>query len=76
VVSSINDISHTLGKYTIAEFIETELILQTAREIGLDYAQGYAIAKPRDLADLLQVAPVPPAAAVGPIYIPDNALPR
>jgi diguanylate cyclase (GGDEF)-like protein/PAS domain S-box-containing protein len=76
VVSSINDISHTLGKYTIAEFIETELILQTAREIGLDYAQGYAIAKPRDLADLLKVTSLASATAVGPVYIPDNALPR
>ena len=54
VVASINDISHTLGKRTIGEFVEDEAILQVAAEIGLDYAQGYAIASPRPLAELLR----------------------
>jgi EAL domain-containing protein (putative c-di-GMP-specific phosphodiesterase class I) len=37
------------GKQTIAEFVENAAILQKLREIGVDYAQGYAIERPRPL---------------------------
>jgi len=46
MVRSINDIGHTMGKQTIAEFVEDELILERLREIGVDYAQGYGIGRP------------------------------
>jgi EAL domain-containing protein (putative c-di-GMP-specific phosphodiesterase class I) len=36
---------------TVAEFVEDEAILSELRAIGVDYAQGYGIAKPRPLAD-------------------------
>ena len=32
---------------TIAEFVEDDAILEKIRSLGVDYAQGYAIAKPR-----------------------------
>jgi EAL domain-containing protein (putative c-di-GMP-specific phosphodiesterase class I) len=35
-----------MGKTTIAEFVESKMILDALREIGVDYAQGYAIGKP------------------------------
>jgi EAL domain-containing protein (putative c-di-GMP-specific phosphodiesterase class I) len=35
-----------MGKRTIAEFVESSEILAALREIGVDYAQGYAIGKP------------------------------
>ena len=52
VVKSITEIGHFMGKKIIAEFVENEGILNLLREIGVDYAQGYAIAKPQSLAAL------------------------
>ena len=49
VVKSITEIGHFMGKEIIAEFVENEGILNMLREIGVDYAQGYAIAKPQSL---------------------------
>ena len=36
-----------LGKKTIAEFVESEAILEKLRELGVDYAQGYYIGRPQ-----------------------------
>ncbi len=47
MVEAINHIGHVMGKSTIAEFVENDDILQVLREIGVDYAQGYGVAKPR-----------------------------
>lgn len=47
MVEAINHIGHVMGKATIAEFVETEEVLQALREIGIDYAQGYVIARPQ-----------------------------
>ncbi|MCI0400729.1 MAG: EAL domain-containing protein [Gammaproteobacteria bacterium] len=52
MVSSINEIGQVMGKKTIAEFVETEAILQLLRDIGIDYAQGYSIGQPRLLTDM------------------------
>ena len=52
VVRSINEIGHYMGKKTIAEFVEDEQILENLREIGVDFAQGYEIERPRLLQDL------------------------
>ncbi|HLM53601.1 MAG TPA: EAL domain-containing protein [Pseudoxanthomonas sp.] len=49
MVESINHIGHVMGLRTIAEFAEDERIVQRLREIGVDYAQGYALAKPARL---------------------------
>lgn len=46
LVNSINDIGHVLGKQTIAEFVETPELLEAVIDLGVDYAQGYAIGKP------------------------------
>ncbi len=52
MVKAINEIGHAMGKETIAEFVETDAILSKLREIGVDYAQGYHIAKPRPLVEM------------------------
>ncbi|EPJ48561.1 MAG: PAS/PAC sensor-containing diguanylate cyclase/phosphodiesterase [Osedax symbiont Rs2] len=51
MVQSINQIGHVMNLKTIAEFVESEEILQCLKDIGVDYAQGYAIAKPTPLTD-------------------------
>lgn len=49
MVKSINEIGHVMGMRTIAEFVETQEILEALREIGVDYAQGYGIDKPHPM---------------------------
>ncbi|MCW9048383.1 MAG: EAL domain-containing protein [Gammaproteobacteria bacterium] len=49
MVKSINDIGHVLGLKTIAEYVEDEEILVRLKELGVDEAQGYHIAKPQSL---------------------------
>jgi diguanylate cyclase (GGDEF)-like protein len=46
MVEMIVHVAKVMGKSTIAEFVETDEILAGLREIGVDYAQGYAIGKP------------------------------
>lgn len=52
MVRSINDLAHYMGLQTIAEYVEDELILAKLAEIGVDYAQGYGIERPRWLDSL------------------------
>lgn len=54
VVKSVNEIAHFMGKQTIAECVENEAILERLREIGVDYAQGWGIEKPRALIDFFR----------------------
>ncbi|MGI9271262.1 MAG: EAL domain-containing protein [Woeseiaceae bacterium] len=49
-VKSIIDIAHTLNIKTVAEFIENDELLKVARELGADYAQGFAVGRPFVLA--------------------------
>ena len=46
MVEAINQIGHSMNIKTIAEFVEDEQTLEAVRKIGIDYAQGYEIAKP------------------------------
>jgi diguanylate cyclase (GGDEF)-like protein len=46
MVIAINDIGHSLGCQTIAEYVENADILQLLKEYGVDYAQGYFIGRP------------------------------
>ncbi|MFO7604296.1 MAG: EAL domain-containing protein [Gammaproteobacteria bacterium] len=49
MVSAINAIGHVMEIRTIAEFVENDRILAILSAIGVDYAQGYGIAKPAPL---------------------------
>jgi two-component system CheB/CheR fusion protein len=51
MVKSINEIGQVMGKQTIAESVENEAILAKVREMGVDFAQGYALGEPLALKD-------------------------
>jgi Amt family ammonium transporter len=51
MVAAINQIGHAMGLKTIAEWVENEAVLDELREIGVDFAQGYAIGRPSPLPD-------------------------
>lgn len=53
MVSTINHLGHIMGIATVAECVENPTQLSMLQEIGIDYAQGYLIAKPMPLADLV-----------------------
>ncbi|MCG8537527.1 MAG: EAL domain-containing protein [Pseudomonadales bacterium] len=52
MVESINRIGHVMGKKTIAEFVENDKIIERLQALGVDYAQGYGIAKPFPIDDI------------------------
>ncbi len=47
MVEAINKVGHVMGITTIAECVETPQTLAILEEIGVDYAQGFAIARPQ-----------------------------
>ncbi|MCO6412898.1 MAG: EAL domain-containing protein [Thiogranum sp.] len=49
LVEAANQIGHSMGMKTIAEFVEDPATLSALAEIGVDYAQGYAIGRPEPL---------------------------
>jgi diguanylate cyclase (GGDEF)-like protein/PAS domain S-box-containing protein len=51
MVEAINQIGHVMNLKTIAEFVESDAIMDCLREIGVDYAQGYGVSRPVPLAD-------------------------
>lgn len=53
MVASINQVGHVMGIETIAEFVEDEKILKRLQKIGVDYVQGYGIARPHPIDELL-----------------------
>jgi EAL domain-containing protein (putative c-di-GMP-specific phosphodiesterase class I) len=53
LVEAINQIGHIMGIQTIAEFVENNDIQEAVRKLGVDYAQGYGVARPAPLDDIL-----------------------
>ncbi len=51
------DIAHGLGKRTIAEFVEDEATLQLLKELGVDYVQGFHVARPAPIEEPIRTAP-------------------
>jgi len=49
IVECIQRIGHVAGLTVVAEWVENERILDRLHEMGIDYAQGYALGRPRPL---------------------------
>ncbi|MEO8673020.1 MAG: EAL domain-containing protein [Tahibacter sp.] len=47
MVEAIHRVGQVMGKATIAECVEDSATLRAVREIGIDYAQGFGVARPR-----------------------------
>ncbi len=52
MVKAFNDVGHALGMKTIAEFVEHRMTRHALNEIGVDFAQGWAIGKPQPIASI------------------------
>ncbi len=53
MVEAICKIGRSLGIATVAECVESESVLTELTRIGVDFVQGYYLARPRPLAELL-----------------------
>ncbi len=53
MVSAINRIGHVMGKRTVAECVEQTSVLEKLKQIGVDYAQGFALGLPVPIDELL-----------------------
>ncbi|PHV30566.1 GGDEF domain-containing protein [Janthinobacterium sp. BJB312] len=49
MVKAINEVGHVMGLKTVAEYVEDDATLAVIRELGIDYAQGYAVGSLRPL---------------------------
>jgi EAL domain-containing protein (putative c-di-GMP-specific phosphodiesterase class I) len=49
MISAIVRMASDLGVQTVAESVESDMELQAVRSLGVDYAQGYLLGKPRSL---------------------------
>lgn len=49
MVKAINEVGHVMGLQTVAEYVEDAATLAIIRDLGIDYAQGYAVGKLRPL---------------------------
>jgi len=62
IVEAINRIAHILGIRTVAEFVEDAVTLEKLKGLGVDFAQGFFIAKPEAIAgathDAIAVPPL------------------
>jgi EAL domain-containing protein (putative c-di-GMP-specific phosphodiesterase class I) len=50
MVKAIADVASGMGRQTIAEFVGDEPTMELLRELGVDYAQGFHVGRPRPLA--------------------------
>jgi len=53
MVEAICKIGRSLGIATVAECVESESVLEELKRIGVDFVQGYYLARPRPLSELL-----------------------
>ena len=52
MAEAINRVAHVMAIQTVAECAESDAILGLLKELGVDHAQGYAVMRPRPLAEL------------------------
>lgn len=58
LVRSMCEVARSLGKTTVAEWVEDRTLIDRLRQLGVDQAQGYGIHKPCALDELINMTPV------------------
>ncbi len=51
MVEAINNIGHAMGLTTTAEFVEDDTIMRMLLDLGVDYAQGHWVQRPRPVGE-------------------------
>ena len=49
MVTAICGVGRAMGIPTVAEWVETDAVLRVVRELGVDYAQGFRVARPEPI---------------------------
>lgn len=52
IVKAINEMAHTMHLKTVASFVESAQVAEQLKTLGVDFAQGYGIERPRWLSSL------------------------
>lgn len=52
MVDTINRVGHIMGLQTVAEFAESDDIIHALSELGIDFAQGFGVQRPRPLSEV------------------------
>jgi len=47
LVKSMIDVAHSLGKKTVAEYVERQSTMDILKKLGIDYIQGYLVGRPQ-----------------------------
>jgi diguanylate cyclase (GGDEF)-like protein len=77
MVQAIAQLARAMSLTTVAEYVETDEIRTRIEALGVDYGQGFAIAQPAPLADILAELPLYVAAAhPSGVWPHDAPLPR
>jgi len=54
MVKSINEVGQIMGKKTIAEYVENDSINSALMDLGVDYAQGFAVHEPQAIDEFFE----------------------
>ncbi|MEJ0086051.1 MAG: bifunctional diguanylate cyclase/phosphodiesterase [Pseudomonadota bacterium] len=73
MVRAIAQLARAMNITTVAEYVETEEIRTRVRALGVDYGQGFAIARPVPVGEVLDVLPVLAAATPGALLLEEQA---
>jgi diguanylate cyclase (GGDEF)-like protein/PAS domain S-box-containing protein len=66
VIEAINRIAHSVGKKTVAEYVDRPSLVEALRDAGVDYLQGYYVGRPQpSLARPQLPTPMPVTAPLG-----------
>jgi Amt family ammonium transporter len=69
MVKAIAQLAQDMGIETVAEYVESEEIMERLRRLGVDYAQGFAVARPEPLLGVLQSLQVEESARLRRVYL-------